>query len=99
MDGHCSGDLSKPAEQKMEVIAGQGILTHERDLGRSGRSPKPRYRQGTVLTSRLPQYLKEKDAQQITTETTQLKTACKQHMQDNCKLTTLHFSFAVALHT
>lgn len=68
MDSHWSGDLRKPDEQKVWVIAGWGILAHECDLRTSGTSPKPRYRQGIVLTSRLPQYLKEQDAQQMTTK-------------------------------
>lgn len=67
MDSHWSGNLRKPAVQKVGVIARLGILPHEYALGSSGRSPKPRYRQGTVMTLRPPQNFKEQDAYQMTT--------------------------------
>lgn len=40
--------------KKAGVIARLSILPHECVLGSSGRPPKPKYRQGPVLTSRLP---------------------------------------------
>lgn len=66
MDIHWLGNMRMPAVQKVGVIGKVGILPHELPLG-SSRPPKSKYRQGPVLISRLPQYLKEQDAHQMTT--------------------------------